>query len=202
MSKVPIFQIQSKNHSSIFRELKHPHIVRLCGLGIKQRPIFIVTEYMKYGSLLSYLVQYKSVLLPNHQALLNICAQVTSGMAYLESKQFIHRDLAARNCLVGSGGVVKVSDFGMSKFMAADKYQGQSHSVIPMNSVPPEVITHRLFSSKSDVWAFGLVMWEVFTCGEQPFGNLKPKEVGQLVEKGYILDHPEAATSEDYDVSY
>lgn len=157
---------------------------------------------MKYGSLLSYLVQYKSVLLPNHQALLNICAQVTSGMAYLESKQFIHRDLAARNCLVGSGGVVKVSDFGMSKFMAADKYQGQSHSVIPMNSVPPEVITHRLFSSKSDVWAFGLVMWEVFTCGEQPFGNLKPKEVGQLVEKGYILDHPEAATSEDYDVSY
>lgn len=156
---------------------------------------------MKYGNLLSYLEKYKKGLITNHKALLNICTQVSSGMAYLESMQFIHRDLAARNCLVGSGGVVKVSDFGMSKFMTTDNYQGQSHSVIPMSSVPPEVISRRMFSSKSDVWAFGLLMWEVFTCGDKPFGSLMPMEVGKLVEKGYILDHPKAATAEDYDVS-
>lgn len=110
---------------------------------------------MKYGSLLKYLNKYKKTLLEKHNALLNICAQVSRGMAYLEEKQFIHRDLCARNCLVGSNGIVKVADFGMSKFMDSDHYHGSDESLIAYNTSPPEVLSSRLFSSKSDVWAFG-----------------------------------------------
>lgn len=175
--------------------------MRLCGICTKQKPIFIVTEYMKHGALILYLRKYKKTLIRQHQSLINICAQVASGMAYLEQQQFIHRDLASRNCLVGANGEVKVSDFGMSKFMDSSSYQGNLASMIPIYSVPPEVLSKRLFSSKSDVWAFGLLMWEVFTCGDAPYGSLRPHEVRKFVEKGYILDQPDAAKYEDYNVS-
>lgn len=121
-------------------------------------------------------------------------------MAYLESKQFIHRDLASRNCLVGERGEVKVADFGMSRFMNSAEYHGSVRSAVPVRSIPPEVIKSRRFSSKSDVWAFGLLMWEVFTCGDAPFGNLDHKQVLDRVEEGYILDKPPAAFDADYRV--
>lgn len=167
---------------------------------MKKRPIFIVTEFMSYGSLLTYLGKYKRSLLTNHQSLLCICAQVVDGMAYLERQRFIHRDLACRNCLVGANGAVKVSDFGMSKFMTSNIYKANQQSVFPIFSVPPEVLKDRLFSNKSDVWQFGLLMWEVFTCGESPWGNMNQSVVVNHVTKGFRLVKPPAAEDADYKV--
>lgn len=149
-------QILIYNSLSSFSSLKHPHIVRLCGVVTSSQPLRIITEYMKHGSLRNYLLKYKDNILENKQALLNICRQVCRGMCYLEEKQFVHRDLTTWNCLVGSGGVVKVSDFGLSKFMGKDYYNGSSKSDISLYVAAPEVLLYKpVYSSKSDVWAFG-----------------------------------------------
>lgn len=137
------------------RDLKHPNIVRLCGVCVHERPLCIVTEFMKHGNLWSYMRKYRDPLSSNGNALRNICAQVSYGMAYLQEQKFVHRDLASRNCLVGSGGVVKVSDFGLAKFMEEKYYHGRQNSIVPLHESAPEVKKFRIFSSKSDVWSFG-----------------------------------------------
>ena len=100
----------------IFRKLQHPNLVQLYGVCSKHRPIYIVTEYMRHGSLLNYLRRHEQTLGGNVGLLLDMCIQVCKGMAYLERHNYIHRDLAARNCLVGSENVVKVADFGLARY--------------------------------------------------------------------------------------
>lgn len=153
---------------------------------------------MQYGCLVKYLIKNKNTLIKNHKSLLSICAQVSAGMAYLESQKFVHRDLAARNCLVGIKGIVKVADFGMSKWIST----GKENSRPRLQSVPPEVVAHQPYSSKSDIWSYGFLMWEVFTCGDDvPYGQ--PRRVqasANHVGRSFLLDQPPAATQEDYDV--
>ncbi|CAH0560479.1 unnamed protein product [Brassicogethes aeneus] len=186
--------------AKVMTKLQHTNLVQLYGVCSKKRPIFIVTEYMKYGSLLNHLRRYETTLCNNRGLLLDMCIQVCKGMAYLERHNYIHRDLAARNCLVGTENIVKVADFGLARYVLDDQYTSSGGSKFPIKWAPPEVLNYTRFSSKSDIWAYGVLMWEVFSCGKMPYGRLKNTEVVERVQKGLILEQPKACYKEVYDV--
>nr|XP_050854730.1 tyrosine-protein kinase Btk29A isoform X2 [Vespula vulgaris] len=186
--------------AKVMTKLQHQNLVQLYGVCSKDRPIYIVTEYMRHGSLLNYLRRHETTLGANVGLLLDMCIQVCKGMAYLERHNYIHRDLAARNCLVGSENVVKVADFGLARYVLDDQYTSSGGTKFPIKWAPPEVLNYTRFSSKSDVWAYGVLMWEIFTCGKMPYGRLKNTEVVDRVQRGIILERPKACFKEVYEV--
>ncbi|XP_054929582.1 tyrosine-protein kinase Btk isoform X1 [Dermacentor andersoni] len=187
--------------AKLMTKLQHPNLVQLYGVCSKHRPIFIVAEYMKHGSLLQFLRRHERALSEKGPVLLlDICLQVASGMAYLELHNYIHRDLAARNCLVGENYVVKVADFGLARYVIDDEYTSSGGAKFPIKWAPPEVLGYTRFSSKSDVWAYGVLMWEVFTCGKIPYGRAANAEVVEQVQHGQRLARPPACPSDVYQV--
>ncbi|CAH1776538.1 unnamed protein product [Owenia fusiformis] len=189
------------DEAKTMKMLQHENLVQLYGVCSKQRPIYIVIEYMKHGSLLNYLKRQRGVILKKPNKLLDMCLQVCRAMKYLESQSFIHRDLAARNCLVGDNLVVKVGDFGLARYVLDDEYTSSSGTKFPIKWAPPEVLGYTRFSSKSDVWAFGVLMWEIFTGGDMPYGKIKNQEVvEQVVHHGKRLEKPQACPGEVYDI--
>ncbi|KFR15509.1 Cytoplasmic tyrosine-protein kinase BMX, partial [Opisthocomus hoazin] len=181
-------------------KLNHPKLVRLYGVCSKLYPIYLVTEYMPNGCLLSYLRSHGKELQPLQ--LLEICYDVCDAMAFLESCQFIHRDLAARNCLVDSNLTVKVSDFGMTRYVLDDLYVSSLGTKFPVKWSAPEVFHYTKFSSKSDVWAFGILMWEVFTLGKQPYELYDNTQVIEKVSQGYRLYRPQLVSDIIYQMMY
>ncbi|NWH79672.1 BMX kinase, partial [Piaya cayana] len=179
-------------------KLYHPKLVRLYGICSKSYPIYLVTEYMPNGCLLNYLRNHGKELQP--LKLLEICYDVCDAMAFLESCQFIHRDLAARNCLVDSSLTVKVSDFGMTRYVLDDLYVSSLGTKFPVKWSAPEVFHYTKFSSKSDVWAFGILMWEVFTLGKQPYEFYDNMQVIEKVSQGYRLYRPQLVSDIIYQI--
>lgn len=188
------------DEAKVMTMLQHQNLVQLYGVCSKNRPIFIVTEYMKYGSLHSYLRKNDATLIANIELLLHMCIQVCKGMAYLERHNYIHRDLAARNCLVGAEMNVKVADFGLARYVLDDQYTSSGGAKFPIKWASPEVLNFTRFSSKSDVWAFGVLMWEVFTCGKMPYGRMKNAEVVETVQRGNCLERPKYCAKDVYEV--
>ncbi|XP_053599836.1 tyrosine-protein kinase Btk isoform X1 [Plodia interpunctella] len=187
------------DEAKVMTKLQHQNLVQLYGVCSKHRPIYIVTEYMRHGSLFNYLRHTPPDQL-GPAVLLDMCIQVCKGMAYLERHNYIHRDLAARNCLVGDENVVKVADFGLARYVLDDQYTITGGTKFPIKWAPPEVLNYTRFSSKSDVWAFGVLMWEVFTCGKVPYGRMKNCEVVEMVQRGQVLDKPKGCLNEIYNV--
>uniref|UniRef100_A0A8C2U8D7 Cytoplasmic tyrosine-protein kinase BMX n=1 Tax=Coturnix japonica TaxID=93934 RepID=A0A8C2U8D7_COTJA len=181
-------------------KLNHPKLVRLYGVCSKLYPIYLVMEYMPNGSLLSYLHIHGKELQPLQ--LLEICYDVCDAMAFLESCQLIHRDLAARNCLVDSNLTVKLSNFGMTRFVLDDLYVSSLGTKFPVKWSAPEVFHFTKFSSKSDVWAFGILMWEVFTLGKQPYELYDNMQVIEKVSQGYRLYRPQLVSDITYQIMY
>ncbi|XP_022322441.1 tyrosine-protein kinase Tec-like isoform X1 [Crassostrea virginica] len=182
-------------------QLNHNNLVQLYGIVTKKKPLIIVTELMQYGSLLSYLRRHKARLLSKTATLLDMCSQVCNGMAYLEKRRFIHRDLAARNCLVGQSTVVKVADFGLARYVIDDEYTSSTGTKFPVKWAPPEVLSYTRFSSKSDVWAYGVLMWEIFTGGVMPYDKMKNVEVVDYVCHSKLrLEKPGACPEKIYKV--
>uniref|UniRef100_A0A8C3Q4I8 Uncharacterized protein n=1 Tax=Geospiza parvula TaxID=87175 RepID=A0A8C3Q4I8_GEOPR len=134
--------------------------------------------------------------------LLSMCQDVCEGMEYLERNSFIHRDLAARNCLVNEDHVVKVSDFGMARYVIDDEYISSSGAKFPVKWSSPEVFHFKKYSSKSDVWSFGVLMWEVFTEGKMPFETKSNAEVVREISQGNRLYRPHLASHPVYKVMY
>ncbi|XP_059061842.1 tyrosine-protein kinase Btk29A isoform X1 [Achroia grisella] len=187
------------DEAKVMTKLQHQNLVQLYGVCSKHRPIYIVTEYMRHGSLFNYLRRTSPDQL-GPAVLLDMCIQVCKGMAYLERHNYIHRDLAARNCLVGDENVVKVADFGLARYVLDDQYTSSGGTKFPIKWAPPEVLNYTRFSSKSDVWAFGVLMWEVFTCGQVPYGRMKNAEVVDMVQKGQVLEKPKGCLNEIYNI--
>ena len=122
---------------------------------------------------------------------LYISEQVAAGMAYLSERKFVHRDLATRNCLVGEGMEVKIADFGLSRnIYSADYYKANENDAIPIRWMPPESIFYNRYTSESDVWAYGVVLWEIFSHGMQPYYGMAHEEVIYYVRDGNILARP------------
>ncbi|KAM5284973.1 tyrosine-protein kinase Tec isoform 1-T3 [Hipposideros larvatus] len=184
--------------AKVMMKLTHPKLVQLYGVCTQQKPIYIVTEFMERGCLLNFLRQRQGHF--SRDILLSMCQDVCEGMEYLERNSFIHRDLAARNCLVNEAGVVKVSDFGMARYVLDDQYTSSSGAKFPVKWCPPEVFNYSRFSSKSDVWSFGVLMWEVFTEGRMPFEKNTNYEVVTMVTRGHRLYRPKLASNYVYEV--
>lgn len=154
-------------------------------------------EYMPHGDLHEFLVTHSPRCEGTTQVLdladfLHISRQVAAGMEYLSAHHYVHRDLAARNCLVGESLTVKISDFGLSRDVySSDYYRVQSKSLLPVRWMPPESILYGRFTTDSDVWSFGVVLWEVFSYGLQPYYGYANQEVIDLVRARQLLPCPE-----------
>lgn len=186
--------------AKVMAQLNHPNLIRLFGVVSRDKPICIVTEYMENGCLLEYIRGEYFRLKDRILDLLHICQQVCDAMAHLESHNFIHRDLAARNCLVGRQMVVKVCDFGLARFVMDDDYTSSQGSKFPIKWAAPEVLNYTKFSSKSDVWAFGILMWEVFSGGKAPYRGMGNVEVVESVVNGDRLDRPNQCPHDVYNI--
>ncbi|XP_041654015.1 tyrosine-protein kinase ITK/TSK [Cheilinus undulatus] len=180
-----------KEEARIMTKLSHCKLVQLYGVCTRWSPMCLVFEFMEKGCLSDYLRAKKGRL--SQESMLQMCLDVSEGMAYLESSNFIHRDLAARNCLVSKNNEVKVSDFGMTRFVLDDQYTSSQCSKFPVKWSAPEVIKYCKFSSKSDVWSFGVLMWEVFTEGRLPYENRTNSEVVASLNSGLRLLKPRLA---------
>uniref|UniRef100_A0AAQ4RVG0 Tyrosine-protein kinase n=1 Tax=Gasterosteus aculeatus aculeatus TaxID=481459 RepID=A0AAQ4RVG0_GASAC len=183
--------------AKIMMKLRHENLVQLYGVCTKQKPIYIVTEFLPNGCLLTYLREGLTQH-PTAVQLLEMCKDVSEGMAYLESQQYIHRDLAARNCLVDGNGTIKVTDFGLSRYVLDDEYTSSAGSKFPVRWSPPEVLLYCKFSSKSDIWAYGVLLWEVYTLGRLPYERLNNTEIVDQVSRGLRLFRPQLANEKVY----
>ncbi|KAJ7338184.1 hypothetical protein JRQ81_010846 [Phrynocephalus forsythii] len=169
------------------RQFDHPHIVKLIGV-ITENPVWIIMELCTLGELRSFLQVRKYSL--DLASLILYAYQLSTALAYLESKRFVHRDIAARNVLVSSTDCVKLGDFGLSRYMEDSTYYKASKGKLPIKWMAPESINFRRFTSASDVWMFGVCMWEILMHGIKPFQGVKNNDVIGRIENGERLPMP------------
>ncbi|XP_026145149.1 focal adhesion kinase 1-like isoform X1 [Carassius auratus] len=170
------------------RQFDHPHIVKLIGI-ITENPVWIIMELCTLGELRSFLQIRKYNL--ELSVLILFSYQLSTALAYLESKRFVHRDIAARNVLVSSTDCVKLGDFGLSRYMEDCSYYKASKGKLPIKWMAPESINFRRFTSASDVWMFGVCMWEILMLGIKPFQGVKNNDVIGRIENGERLAMPQ-----------
>ncbi|XP_076317921.1 proto-oncogene tyrosine-protein kinase receptor Ret-like isoform X2 [Tachypleus tridentatus] len=212
---------------NMLKEVCHPNVIRLLGACTqKGGPLYIIVEYADLGSLRSFLrktrrfevnctrqvgnptyfvdggdisrQQFRSI---PWAELLSFAWQIANGMSYLSDMKLIHRDLATRNVLLASGKVVKISDFGLSR----DVYEGETYlkkskGRVPVKWMAIESLEDNLYTLKSDVWSFGVVLWEIATLGATPYPGITPERLFQLLKAGYRMDKPNACSDELYSV--
>ncbi|XP_076628873.1 tyrosine-protein kinase Fer isoform X2 [Colletes latitarsis] len=179
----------------ILKQYDHPNIVKLIGICVQKQPIMIVMELVPGGSLLTYLRKSASTITQQEQ--LRMCKDAAAGMRYLESKYCIHRDLAARNCLVGYESIVKISDFGMSR--EEEEYiVSDGMKQIPIKWTAPEALNFGKYTSLCDVWSYGVLMWEIFSKGGNPYSGMSNSQAREKIDAGYRMPAPENTPDEIY----
>ncbi|XP_023057093.2 muscle, skeletal receptor tyrosine-protein kinase isoform X3 [Piliocolobus tephrosceles] len=215
-------QADFQREAALMAEFDNPNIVKLLGVCAVGKPMCLLFEYMAYGDLNEFLrsMSPHTVCSLSHSDLsmraqvsspgppplscaeqLCIARQVAAGMAYLSERKFVHRDLATRNCLVGEHMVVKIADFGLSRnIYSADYYKANENDAIPIRWMPPESIFYNRYTTESDVWAYGVVLWEIFSYGLQPYYGMAHEEVIYYVRDGNILSCPENCPVELYNL--
>ncbi|KAK9497971.1 hypothetical protein O3M35_003863 [Rhynocoris fuscipes] len=199
-------QLDFEREACLLAEFDHPNIVKLLGVCAVGKPMCLLFEFMGRGDLneflrscspSNYIVhstdgrQYNDVQLTIPD-LLTIAHQVASGMVYLSDRKFVHRDLATRNCLIDDSMVVKIADFGLSqKMYLQDYYKGDEHDAIPVRWMPLESILYNKYTVESDVWAFGVCLWEIFSFALQPYYGMTHEEVVKYIKEGNVLQCPD-----------
>lgn len=173
----------------IMKSLRHPNIVEIKGL-VEEPEMMLVMEYVEMGSLLTYLQTFKTKIV--HAQLLKYSENIANGMQYLEEKHIVHRDLAARNILVASDDCVKISDFGLAQFTIDHYYYIKTQNrKLPMKWYAPESILYGKFSTKSDVWSYGVTLWEMFSYGQDPtLPDVSQESLGECLLRGTRLACP------------
>lgn len=181
--------------ASVMTELRHPNLVQLLGVVI-DKYLYIVTEFMGKGSLVDYLrSRGRSVI--TQKDLLRFALHVCQGMEYLESRKVVHRDLAARNVLVSDDSVAKVSDFGLAKQQALVCGDAEK---LPVKWTAPEALKQNSFTSQSDVWSYGVLLWEIYSFGRVPYPRVPLKDVVVHIQRGHRMDAPDQCPPAIYDM--
>ncbi|XP_040270046.1 tyrosine-protein kinase Fes/Fps [Bufo bufo] len=185
------------SEARILKQYSHPNIVKLIGVCTQKHPIYIVMELVQGGDFLTFLRNDGSKL--KTKELIRMSENAAAGMEYLESKHCIHRDLAARNCLVTEKNALKISDFGMSREEADGVYSSTGGmKQVPVKWTAPEALNYGRYSSVSDVWSFGILLWEAFSLGAVPYTNMNNQQTRESVEQGIRLPAPELCPDDIY----
>ncbi|CAH0547387.1 unnamed protein product [Brassicogethes aeneus] len=180
----------------IMASVDHPNLLQLLAVCMTSQ-MMLVTQLMPLGCLLDFVRKNRDKI--GSKALLNWSTQIARGMAYLEEKRLVHRDLAARNVLVQSPACVKITDFGLAKLLDINEEEYKAAGgKMPIKWLALECIQHRIFTHKSDVWAFGVTVWELLTFGGRPYENVPARDVPELLEKGERLPQPTVASIDVY----
>ncbi|KAG8565427.1 hypothetical protein GDO81_012844 [Engystomops pustulosus] len=174
--------------AQVMKKLRHEKLVQLYAV-VSEEPIYIVTEYMSKGSLLDFLKSEMGSYLRLPQ-LVDMSAQIASGMAYVERMNYVHRDLRAANILVGENLVCKVADFGLARLIEDNEYTARQGAKFPIKWTAPEAALYGRFTIKSDVWSFGILLTELTTKGRVPYPGMVNREVLDQVERGYRMPCP------------
>uniref|UniRef100_A0A8C0ZQK8 Tyrosine-protein kinase receptor n=1 Tax=Castor canadensis TaxID=51338 RepID=A0A8C0ZQK8_CASCN len=192
-------RIEFLNEASVMKGFTCHHVVRLLGVVSKGQPTLVVMELMAQGDLKSYLRSLRPEAEnnpgrppPTLQEMIQMAAEIADGMAYLNAKKFVHRDLAARNCMVAHDFTVKIGDFGMTRdIYEMDYYRKGGKGLLPVRWMAPESLKDGVFTASSDMWSFGVVLWEITSLAEQPYQGLSNEQVLKFVMDGGYLDQPD-----------
>ncbi|XP_067629148.1 tyrosine-protein kinase Shark [Eurosta solidaginis] len=186
--------------ASVMFRLKHHCIVQLIGLS-KRNNLMMIQELVPLGSMLNFIQNNRRQLYPNRELKL-WASQIACGMQYLEAEHFVHRDLAARNILLASLHQAKISDFGLSRALGSDNsfYEARHGGKWPIKWYAPESYKNGIFSHSSDVWSYGVTLWEMFSLGEAPYGDMLGSEAVQLIEDGKRLCQPSVCPPNIYNI--
>uniref|UniRef100_A0A8K9V8T7 Tyrosine-protein kinase receptor n=1 Tax=Oncorhynchus mykiss TaxID=8022 RepID=A0A8K9V8T7_ONCMY len=212
-------RIEFLNEASVMKEFNCHHVVRLLGVVSQGQPTLVIMELMTKGDLKSHLrslrakdvrrlfrwtltsslssllptaVPSYSLNLPPLKKIIQMAGEIADGMSYLNANKFVHRDLAARNCMVADDYTVKIGDFGMTRdIYETDYYRKGGKGLLPVRWMSPESLKDGVFTTTSDVWSFGVVLWEIATLAEQPYQGMSNEQVLHFVMDGGLLDKPD-----------
>nr|AVT56269.1 insulin receptor 1 [Oncopeltus fasciatus] len=201
-------RIEFLNEASVMKAFNTHHVVKLLGVVSQGQPTLVIMELMKLGDLKSYLRSHRPDSLENPSAtppslkrILRMAAEIADGMAYLAAKKFVHRDLAARNCMVAEDLTVKIGDFGMTRdIYETEYYRKGSKGLLPVRWMAPESLKDGIFTSYSDAWSYGVVLYEMATLASQPYQGTFNDQVLRYVIEGGIMERPENCPDKLYSV--
>ena len=187
--------------ATLMKKLRHHKLVQLYAVCTREEPVYIITEFMKHNSLLEYLHGEEGRQSTKLPQLIDIASQVAGGMAYLEEQDYIHRDLAARNILVGENLICKVANFEMARVVDEDMiYEARSNKKFAIKWTAPEAALYYRFTIKSDVWSFGIVLYEIITYGRFPYPGMTNDQVLEQLQQGYRMPRPMGCPDKLHDI--
>ncbi|XP_071997816.1 proto-oncogene tyrosine-protein kinase ROS isoform X2 [Engystomops pustulosus] len=205
-------KVEFLKEAHLMSQFDHPNILKLLGVCLYNEPQYIILELMDGGDLLSYLRDARADTVDKDTLLstvdlLDMSLDISRGCAYLEKMHFVHRDLAARNCLVSvkennkSMRIVKIGDFGLARDVyKSDYYRKKGEGLLPVRWMAPESLIDGIFTTRSDVWSFGVLLWEMFSLGQQPYQGYSNIEVLHYVRSGERMDSPDNCPDDMWDI--
>ncbi|XP_025028484.1 insulin receptor-related protein [Python bivittatus] len=201
-------RIEFLNEASVMKAFRCHHVVRLLGVVSQGQPAVVIMELMTRGDLKSYLRSLRpeaenspGLPPPSLKDMIQMAGEIADGMAYLNAKKFVHRDLAARNCMVSEDFTVKIGDFGMTRdIYETDYYRKGGKGLLPVRWMSPQALKDGIFNTQSDIWSFGVVLWEIATLAEQPYQGMSNEQVLHFVMDNGVLEKPENCPDKLHDL--